>query len=314
MFTLNYTTHTNKVSSLWESIFNPISTPFFSTKNFTFLHEIEDMEFFLNNSEQFYFRDGILGLLLILSMCMNDLIPKGTQINISASLAPLVPLELKHFFRFYSINSSVNSNTKNNNHLVFYLSAISGFHDIKKFESSISNIQNEIRRIDIFKSPLQELSYHYLFDSQYDLTQFDFMVEKIHQILPNSQIFFHTRSSEINQLDIKNSLFIDTNHYHQFVSVDFLSYYYLFKVGNSTINLRDNSNLNEMKSEHLVKNLILKFYIYEGKSVIEKRHLDYLSTNYFPIMSNALKAKEYYPIELISIAAELKEKLNQPIV
>lgn len=323
MFISNYTSHTNKISTMWESLFFPLANKFYTPKEMIFFHEIMDLEGLLNHSDNYFFKDGVLGLFPMLKLCHTHS-HLNFRLNISAHLAPLVPSSYQRFFNFYSLSSVNSLEIKNIDTLIVYLSKVPNFHDDNKFIFDLQKLPKTIRKIHIFKSPIQEISFAHVMNKEYETKTWDKMILELQKLFSTAETVFEPPLASIEQFNLENCYYLNTNHFSQFFSVDFFAYYFFFYTGFYPQDALDDLYLKKINTSRIVKDLAIDFYQYEGDRIYEKEILAKLASLYFPVITEDIKPNEFYSYDLINFSEKLalglfkfqktKDKSSLPIV
>jgi hypothetical protein len=306
---MNYTKNTSKLTKSWDTIFRPLSLPFYSSKEFIHFHDVRTLKAYEANYENYLLRDGIIGILPLIQYCLNSKIKKEIKFNVASQLAPIIPESVRHNFLFYELNAVLPKPQIKKEILILFISAFHGFHHFELFKKQIDEIQSPITSIHFLKNPLQELTINNLTSKEYDLKNMVMIMDYIKTKFPNAFIKTYTAHYEIVKLNFHNAYFINTNHYFQFIGYDFLSYISFFKTSENQFNLTQNSNYKLLKSENIIRNLKINFLEYNGPSIFNSNHLNSLSYIHFPTISKTIIPIEFYNKEAILLSERIASDL-----
>lgn len=306
---MNFTKHTSELTKLWESLFHPLNTPFYFPKEFVFFHEINSLEYFYEHSDDFFLKDGIMGLLPIIQLCFKTKINSKVKFRIAAFLAPLIPQEIRQHFYFFNFESSTNAHSRQPESLLLFLSAIDNFHNFSLIKKQLDQIHSPIKTINLYKNPLQELPYYYFFNKDYDLTNFIHLLDYLKSKFKNTEIRMHIAPQDLYAIDLNKTKFINTNHYFEYIGIDFLSYFYFFNTGVNRIGVELNNNYKKIKSDFLIKELFISYFEYSGPSIIDQNQINKLNSIYFPSPFENLKPTDFNSREILELVNQISINL-----
>lgn len=309
---MNKFVYTSDFNFLWINTLNPIGNSFYFPYKMVFFHQYRsEKEPFTNKHQVVFLKDGILGLMPIISDLIKNASVDYPLFAISKNMAPLIPTFLKKHFLFYDLNSSPSNNTSKN--LLIFLGSLSPYTSTDILQNQLKKHRNRFNNLYILRNLFEERIEIEVLNRRTSPLSFLERYEWLHKQTGNSCLEFSLETF-LKLPNLHEYYFLNTDHYNFFCSLDFLSYYYYFKTGIFPESyFKPNSQFfHKIKKEDLVKNLSVDFFEYNGPGLIDESTIDFLSIQYFPPMSRLeIKPGEFYTREVVRHAEGLAEKLFQ---
>lgn len=303
----------SKLKMHWNHSFSPLSNEFFHPFTTLFHHQAPSEAFlFDQNNGTLFLKDGVLGLVVLMSKILNHKKKIINTFAIPLPLAPLIPTELQQYFLFYKYINSYQPPNRHFSDAILFLGSLTPHTSMRKLTEDLAPFQKEFRNISIISHVFNNSSGAHLTNTEANAIKLFENYYLVRELFPNA--FINTISLEqFTSLDLNNIALINTNHYNFFCGEDFLSYFYLFKTGRLPLCFLNKSSLKfkAFESVHLVKNLNVSLFKYSGSPVISLQ--DQLTIANLPVakISSVKYLHEYYNAKTQGVARELADNLFQ---
>lgn len=304
----------NPLTEIWENALTPLVTNF--SFPFPIYHSYQTANtsiLFEERVEPIFLKDGIFSFIPFLAKLLDNTDFVKNTYALPTSMAPIVPINLRKFFVFYTFKEvSQESSVSKNIKLMAYLGAHAPHTSWEILKQELLPFKDKISDILLIRQSFDEKSYLVLNSAPLDILNFSSGLDILKSELPNANFEFITVQA-LASLDLNNYLFLNTNHFNYFCSQDFLSYFYYFKTNKVSLSFLNDtpSSFEKLHSSRLVRNLAVQFYSYNGPFVMGESMMSIVDSLVVPKLDGSIRLEEYYTPQMRTHVKELANKLFQ---